>query len=136
MPSWWKVFTNPDAAPASSEGASTIPKEVSGAKAKPCPAPISNIGSAIATRYPSLAPAWLSNAVPASVSNTPAARRTPPPTRLVSRGTAKATPKLTADIGRNPTPACSAVKPKTSCISWVVKKKNPIMAPRYRARAT
>ena len=46
-----------------------------------------------------------------------------------------ATAKLTAVIGRNPRPAWKAVKPRTSCISWVVKKKKPIIAPRYSARA-
>ena len=38
--------------------------------------------------------------------------------------------KLTTVIGRNPSPAWKAVNPSTPCISWVVKKKKPIIAPR------
>lgn len=46
------------------------------------------------------------------------------------RLTYRATAKLTADIGRNARPAWSGVKPRTTCRYWVVKEKNPIIAPR------
>ena len=41
-----------------------------------------------------------------------------------------ATAKLTTVMGKKATPACSGLKPSTPCRNWVVKKKNPIIAPR------
>ena len=63
------------------------------------------------------------------VRATPAIRSGASPYRRASRGNAVATAKLTAVMGRKPRPAWKALKPKTLCISWVVKKK-PIIAPR------
>jgi len=66
---------------------------------------------------------------------TPATSGTASPKRRATLGSNVATAKLTAVIGRNPSPAWNAVKPNTFCISWVVKKKKPIIAPGYSARA-
>ena len=50
MPSWWAVLTRPEAAPASAGATPAMPALVSGANARPCPAPISTIGSATELR--------------------------------------------------------------------------------------
>lgn len=50
VPSWWAVLTRPLAAPAPSPRMPMMPKLVSGANAKPWPAPMSTIGVAMDDR--------------------------------------------------------------------------------------
>ena len=46
LPSWWKVLIRPEEAPASLPRTPVSPAEVIGAKASPCPMPMSTIGTA------------------------------------------------------------------------------------------
>ena len=91
---------------------------------------MSTIGSATPVRYVLVASTCASQAIPARVSATPATSGGASPNRRATRGKAVATAKLTTVIGRNPRPAWKAVKPRTPCMSRVVKKKKPIIAPR------
>src|SRR5260370_4935743 len=81
MPTWWNVFTIPEAAPALSPATPAMPAEVIGAKARPCPAPTSTIGSATASQYEPGTETRLSQAIPIRVSVTPAASGTACPSR-------------------------------------------------------
>ena len=74
MPTWWNVFTIPDAAPASSIPTRAIPAEVIGAKARPCPAPISTIGNATASQYEPDTETRLSHAITIRVGVIPVSR--------------------------------------------------------------
>ena len=121
LPNWWKVLTRPDAAPASAAVTPLIPAAVSGANARPWPAPMRTIGRATLLRYASPACSRLSQAIPASVTAIPAASNIALPNLRVSRGTAIATAKLTTVIGKNPSPACNGLKPSTPCRYCVVK---------------
>ena len=62
-------------------------------------------------------PARLSQTIPASVDAVPDGEQDAPSgSARSSRGIAMATAKFTSDIGRNPSPACSGVKPRASCM--------------------
>ena len=51
------------------------------------------------------------------------------------RGTNRTVENITAVIGRNPSPACSGLKPRTPCRYWLRKKNIENIPPTTSMRA-
>src|SRR5271165_4109940 len=120
MPTWWNVFTIPEAAPASSPASPAMPAEVIGAKARPCPAPTGTIGSATAPRT--------------NRARKPAQPGHPDQGQRDARGERHGLPEPGREAGdghrdgevhdrhrENAIPASNAVKSSTPCRYWVPK---------------